>query len=488
MHHCSTAAQRSEWIRQLLVPEPVHGLVSQLSRSHQISRQTLYRWKVKGAQALQAALEPSPMPAKCTIQVQEQVLTLLIEAHASYRDIQACLLKLCGIHISLGSIARIVQEAGQRAQQWLSQQQADTSRAWALDEQYSSQRGKAYLNVVDVHSGQVWATLPPVAVDGESWTLVWWYLHEQGLICERSVSDGGRAIQDALSHVQRLDRHQRDVWHVLHVAAQVQGRCDRALHQLQDRLPIIQRQAERVAQGKKARGRAPSANIAEHEHRIERAKYVTQALRYLSQELQTLLDVVVLFPDRQAGVLSSRERQQELEARLPLLEELPEQALPTVQKEIQSLGKQLRLALPHLLLFAADLDEPQQQAYERLGPRAFHLIAWAWQRRALLGPTTKQLLEGFDPTWREEAQALLHAWERTVRASSAVENWHSIVRPHLAVHRTLSAGMLALLAVWHNHHVAPRGLHEGLSPLQRTGTLQPETDWLGALGYSCRAA
>jgi hypothetical protein len=197
---------------------------------------------------------------------------------------------------------------------------------------------------------------------------------------------------------------------------------------------------------------------------------------------------VVLGPARQAGVLSSRDRQQEMEALLALLEELPEQALPTLQKEIQSLAKQLRLALPHLLLFAADLDEPQQQACERLGPHAIHLIAWAWQRRALLGPTTKELVDGFDPAWREEAQALLHAWERTVRESLAVENWHSIVRPHLAVHRTLSAGMLALLAVWHNHHVAPRGLHEGLSPLHMRVSLQPETDWLVALGYSCQAA
>src|SRR5258707_2174447 len=488
MNHCSTAQQRSEWISQLLVPQPAHGLLSQLSRTHQIARQTLYRWKVKGAQALQAALEPSHGPVKRTIQVQEQVLTLLIEAHASYRDIQACLLKLCGMRLSLGSITAIVQEAGRRAQDWLSQQQADTPRAWALDEQYSSQRGKAYLNVVDVHSGQVWATLPPVAVDGESWTLVWWYLHEQGLVCERSVSDGGRAIQDALSQVHRLASQQRDVWHVLHAASQVQGRCDRALHQLQDRLAVIQRQAERVAQGQKARGRAPEANVVEHEQRIERTKYVTQALRYLAQELHTLLDVVVLGAEQQVGLLSSRERQQELEALLALLGELAEQALPTLQKQIQSLAKQLRLALPHLLLFAADLDVPQQQACERLGPRAVYLLAWAWQRSVLLGPSTKELLEGFDPAWREAAQALLHAWERTVRASSAVENWHSIVRPHLAVHRTLSAGMLALLAVWHNHRVAPRGLHEGLSPLQRTGTRQPETDWLVALGYSCQTA
>src|SRR5713226_1134990 len=247
MHHCSTAQQRSEWISQLLVPEPAHGLVSQLSRTHQISRQTLYRWKVKGAHALQAALETSQVPAKRTMQVQEQVLTLLIEAHASDRSVQTCLRKLCGTHLSFGSIAGIVQEAGQRAQRWLNQQQASTPRSLALDEQSSSQRGKASLNVVDVHSGQVWATVPPVAVDGARWTLVWWYLHEQGLLCERSVSDGGRAIQEALDQVQRLENHQRYVWHVLQAASQVQGRCERALRQLQDRLPIIQRQAERVA-------------------------------------------------------------------------------------------------------------------------------------------------------------------------------------------------------------------------------------------------
>ncbi len=70
-----------------------------------------------------------------------------------------------------------------------------------------------------------------------------------------------------------------------------------------------------------------------------------------------------------------------------------------------------------------------------------------------------------------------------MRASSAVENWHSIVRPHLAVHRSLSAGMLALLAVRHNHRVAPRGLHEGLSPLQRGGVAVQADDWLVALGY-----
>lgn len=218
MNHCSIVAERVQWVSQLLVAERPHGLISELSRTHQISRQTLYRWKEKGAHALQTALGSKPLAATSTQSIQELVLTLLIEAHASYRNIQTCLLKLHGRHLSLGSIAAIVQEAGQRAQRWLRQQQASTPRALALDEQYSSQRGKAYLNVIDVHSGQVWATVPPVAVDGESWLLVWWDLQEQGLRSSCTVSDGGGAIHEALSQVQCLDSHQRDVWHVFQVA------------------------------------------------------------------------------------------------------------------------------------------------------------------------------------------------------------------------------------------------------------------------------
>jgi putative exporter of polyketide antibiotics len=79
---------------------------------------------------------------------------------------------------------------------------------------------------------------------------------------------------------------------------------------------------------------------------------------------------------------------------------------------------------------------------------------------------------------------LFGAWDHAVRSSSAVENWHSVLRPFLAVHRHLSADMLAILAVWHNHQLASRGLHKGLSPLMRSGLANAPTDWLAALGYS----
>jgi hypothetical protein len=63
---------------------------------------------------LQNALGAAPLPAAQSGQWDEQALTLLIEAHASYRGIQTCLRNLCGVSVSLGSITGLVKLAGQR--------------------------------------------------------------------------------------------------------------------------------------------------------------------------------------------------------------------------------------------------------------------------------------------------------------------------------------------------------------------------------------
>jgi transposase-like protein len=132
MNHCSTVQERVSMVSQMLAT-PIHGLVSQLSRSHQVSRQTLYRWAATGRQALEEALGQHLVPVKPQEAIVPVVLTLLIETHASYRSIQTCVRDLQGVHLSLGRIVGIIKEAGQRAQGWLSQQQADTPRVLALD-------------------------------------------------------------------------------------------------------------------------------------------------------------------------------------------------------------------------------------------------------------------------------------------------------------------------------------------------------------------
>ena len=133
--HSSTVTQRVQWVSQVIASEGSYGMVSQMSRQYEVSRQTLYSWKAKGYSSLQAALEPSQPPTKRTVQLERAVLTLLVQGHASYRGIQACLGELLGLHVSLGTITAIVQRAGQRAQDWVGQQVAEQGRVLALDEQ-----------------------------------------------------------------------------------------------------------------------------------------------------------------------------------------------------------------------------------------------------------------------------------------------------------------------------------------------------------------
>src|SRR5712692_5925343 len=284
--HSSTAQQRAQWVSILVAQEGTYGVISQLSQLAEVSRQTLYSWKAKGRGALQAAFEPQEPQA--TIPLERAVLTLLVEGHASYRGIQTCLAVLLGQQVSLGTITAIVQEAGERAQRWLQQQVSEQGRVLALDEQYSSKRGEAYLNIVDVHSAQVWATLPAVAVDGESWTLALWYLHEQGVVSRGTVSDGGRAIAEALRITKAESTHQRDVWHVVHLAAQVQARLQRVVQEEEERMQLIERQEQqRASTGKNAVGR-PAKTTASQLHRV------LEGVEYLFAQLRQLLEIVVL--------------------------------------------------------------------------------------------------------------------------------------------------------------------------------------------------
>jgi hypothetical protein len=131
------------------------------------------------------------------------------------------------------------------------------------------------------------------------------------------------------------------------------------------------------------------------------------------------------------------------------------------------------------------VDQVQQDLAAVLPAEHQALVGWAWLRRQALGWTRKALLAALPAAWQAAARILVATWEdaNLARVSSAVERWHSIQRPHLAVHRTLGRGRLALLAVWHNHRVFTRGVHTGQSPLHLSGLVDAPTDWLVALGY-----
>jgi Transposase, Mutator family len=317
--HPSTPAERVQWASYLLAHAGEYGCVTALSRTIGVSRPTLYAWRDRAQQALLQALTPPPPAAPLSPVVERQVLTLYVAAHASTRGIQRCFETLTQRGISLDTIMRILHDAEQRALRWMAAHVPPSVRALALDEIYANDRHGAYLNVVDVHSGALWASDGPVAVDADSWTLILWALQARGLRWERVVLDGGSAMQAACRQVTPTVLLQHDQWHVLHTCTQHQARLERQLATLTARTAVVARQAARVAAGQRPKGRNPQTDVAAHAAAVAVTTRVVADVRYLRQEVHRLLEVVVL--DRR-GLLDAAQRQADLEAALALLAEV----------------------------------------------------------------------------------------------------------------------------------------------------------------------
>jgi hypothetical protein len=476
--HPSTPEMRAQWAAIMLAHQGDYGIVTQLSRTHQVSRPTLYAWRDQAAHALAHSFGPPPFPC-APAPTARHVLTLWI-AHASDRGIQAATQELLGHGFSLPTIVTVLHEAQQRALSWMQTHVPASSRALALDEIYANDRRGAYLNVVDVHSGAVWASEGPLAVDTESWTLVLWSLQDRGLGWNRVVMDDGAPMHAACQHVTPDVVVQLDQWHLWHACAQVQARLERVVTQLEARTPLVARQAARLSAGERPRGPRAKTDIAAHAQEVAAAKRCAAAVAYLTGELCRLLAVVVVESNR---LLAPSERHGELDALLDLLDDVAATSPAGQQAEVEHLARRIRTQLPKLLSFAAHVMEVQQDLAGVLAPERQALLAWAWLRRKRLEWTDDELLAALPADWRAAARVLLATWADAVQVSSAVERWHSILRPHLAVRRRLTTGMLALLAVWHNHRVFSRGIHKGQNPLQLSGMRDAPTDWLEALGY-----
>lgn len=478
--HRTTPEQQLQWSAEMIAHAGEYGLVTRLARQSGLSRPTLYALKARALQALQQTFAPPPMPVAPTLELERHILTLLVHAHATQRGIQTCLRLLLQQGHSMPTITAILQVAQQRAVTWMASHAPATPRALALDELYANNRTGAYLHVVDAQSGAVWAAEGPLAADAESWTLVLWSLQDRGMVWDRLVGDHGAALHAGAQAVSPDVPFQRDVWHELDRCARVQARLDRAVSRLVARTPAVERQAARVAAGKRARGHHAQADLTLHQTNVGQAQRSADAVRFLTQELRRLWAVVVV---DQRGVLSGAQRQTDLECALALLFEVAQTAPAAQQQEISGLHTTLTVALPDLLTFAAQVAQVQADLQPLLSAAQQALLGWAWLRRKTLGWTSAAILEAVPAAWRAAGRILLHSWDDAVRVSSAVERWHSILRPHVAVHRTLSTGMLAVLAVWHNHRVYTRGVNKGKSPLQLSGMTDAPTDWLVALGY-----
>jgi hypothetical protein len=474
-------------VATLLAHQGEYGVVTTLSRQRGVSRQTPYRWAAPARAAIEALVTPpSPAaPPRVDPPLARAILTLVTEAHASYRGVRLCLRELRGRAVSLATIVAVGQAAGARARAVLTELVPVQPVALALDEVFGAGHQAGYLRAVDARSGVARATTGPAGPDGTSWAALWRALYERGGRWPVAVHDGGKAAASGSAAVAPAARLQRDLWHVLHRRGQTQARLVRQIAAAEAAWERAERYEAALAAGQRPRQRPPARSAsagaaaagaaAADAAAADAATTPASGVAYLTGEVRRLLGVVVVEHGRQRDPAS---RRADVAAAPALLAERAAPAPAAVQDEVRGRHRHLAEALPGLLVCAETLEAVERGIVAHLGAAAADLVAWAWERRTILGDG-EALLAHLPADWRSAARALLAAWDGAVRASSAAEGWHADPRPHLAVHRTLSPALLALLAVRRNHRIVPRGQHAGTSPLQRAGWPEAPTDWLG---------
>jgi transposase-like protein len=77
--------QRAQLVQTMIQQTGTYGAVTALSRTHQVSRQTLYSWKAQGLATLTQAFVPPPPPSVRPNR-DRAILTLWMEGHNSTRD------------------------------------------------------------------------------------------------------------------------------------------------------------------------------------------------------------------------------------------------------------------------------------------------------------------------------------------------------------------------------------------------------------------
>ena len=129
-----------------------------------------------------------------------------------------------------------------------------------------------------------------------------------------------------------------------------------------------------------------------------------------------------------------------------------------------------------LVGYLDDLDRTLATPRAALGDAVVTFLAWAWHHRHGLG--LRDAAEAWPPA-PALAQQVWAALAATIRGSGMVENLNSVLAFARATHRGLPPTVLALAAVYRNHHVFRRGKRAGHSPLELAGLASP--NWLDAL-------
>jgi hypothetical protein len=408
--------------------------------------------------------------------LRQNVLSLLLNCRSSYRGVINHFHDCLGYHISLGTIHNIVREAVPLACAINAQPSLSSIDFGLLDEIFQAQL--PVLVGVDAASTYCFLLSQETNRDGVTWGVRLLDLQERGLDPEAFVADFGSGLRAGCNLAYADTPCWGDVFHGLQTVLPVVSALENQAYEAIACCDKLERQAARYLH---RHGRANPSLIAKlthakakEEQAIALADTVATLADWLREEIfalggpacadrRALYDFIVAQLRDRAALCPHP-----LNPLCTFLDNHRDQLLGFADKLDRDLAE-------HAARFAVPVDRLREllrlQHLSYANPRR-------WQREAEL---RHQLRERF----HDINQAVHELANRTVRASSLVENLNSRLRNYFTLRRHLGADYLALLQFFFNHRrfdrsECPERVDKSPAELL-TGQLHPH--WLEMLGY-----
>lgn len=480
-----------------------YGTVSELSREHNISRREVYKLRGQAGEALTQAFSAAGVEAPrgsftwtlTEADIERTIVALRVVTPSSVRDIVAMLPIVYGFGWSYGKIWEVLHRAERQARAFLELVELGSIDNIALDEMFSQKRpvfagidlDSQYLFQLEVHECRT----------GEAWAESLGALRDrQGLAPKRVVKDAGtglaRGVQLCWPGIEERD----DLFHAVYMMGK------EAYH--------LERRAYAAIENEEAllRARRKAKNKSEPERRrigqqLRKArKHTADAIsRYdtyetARQEAKRVLDLT----DPGSGRLRTSEEVVEV--------------LTRVSEPMKALGGRVRKVGRYLSNRAVGLGRYLDDLGERLravtpeagGPEAVAAVlrayqasfdarrggSWAVRReqKKEVRAATRNLMDVTGRDYERIKRAMGTVIPELVcryRASSAIENLNSVLRPYLVVQKHAEQGFLDLFRFFWNTRTREWGRGKGTSAYEQLTGVKVD-DWLTLLGFPPGAA
>ena len=479
-----------------LAAQGEYGVVTDLAREHGIRRQEVYDVRERGRTALEAAFalaKPAP-PGSFTLTVtpsdiERAIVALRVVAPASIRDIVAVLPILYGVHWSYGTVWDVLHAADLQAAAFLKSVDLSGIHSVALDEMFS--QGRPVLAGIDLDTQYLFQLEVQGGRSGEDWAESLGKLRdEQGLRPDRVVKDAGTGLARGVRECWPGSDQNDDLFHGVYKMGQEAYHLERGAYaciaevdKLGDARARARTEGARRSLGQQLRqaGDRMDAAVERYDRFESLRREATRVLELTdrgSGRLRTpaeILDTLTRVADQMTALGGTRVRS----------------VARYLRNRAAGLGRYLdhlssRLAAVTEEAGGADVVGATVRAYQ--ASLAVSQGGPMWDRKARhqeLHDATLHLLKmtEHDPERLQRAVGtVMPVLAHRYRASSAIENLNSVLRPYLVVQKHAEQGFLDLFRYHWNTRTREWGQWKGTSAYEMP-TGNEARDWLTRLGF-----